>query len=72
MFGNTEKIEITMTDQGDGFDPGAVPDPRCAENLYRPEGRGLLLMRSYMDSVEFNECGNCVHMIRHKEESTRA
>ncbi len=62
-----EKIEIFMTDEGNGFDPDVVPDPRCGENLYKPEGRGLLLMRSYMDVVEFNERGNSVRMVRYKE-----
>jgi len=62
-----EKIEISMTDEGNGFDPDVVPDPRCGENLYKPEGRGLLLMRSYMDVVEFSERGNSVRMVRYKE-----
>jgi serine/threonine-protein kinase RsbW len=56
-----------VTDEGDGFDPGAVPDPRYGENLYKPEGRGLFLMRSYMDVVKFNERGNSVCMVKHKE-----
>ena len=62
-----DKVEISMTDQGDGFDPDAVPDPRVGENLYRPDGRGLLLIDSYMDVVEFNERGNRVYMVRYKE-----
>jgi len=61
------KIEISLTDKGDGFDPESVPDPRCGENLYKTEGRGLLLMRSYMDVVRFNERGNSVHMVRYKQ-----
>ena len=61
-----DKFEVSMTDEGEGFDPGAVPDPRCGENLYKPAGRGLLLMRSYMDVVEFNEHGNSVYMARYR------
>lgn len=64
---DVDKIEISMTDQGEGFDPEAVPDPRYGENLYKPEGRGLLLMRSYMDVIKFNEEGNSVYMARYKE-----
>jgi len=64
-----DKVEISMTDEGDGFDPEAVPDPRCGENLYKTDGRGLLLIRSYMDVVEFNKRGNSVHMVRYKEKS---
>ncbi len=63
----SDKVEISMTDQGDGFEPEAVADPRCGESLYKPEGRGLLLMNSYMDVVGFNERGNSVHMVRYKE-----
>lgn len=62
-----EKIEICITDQGEGFDPNRIPDPRSGENLYKPEGRGLLLIRSYMDVVEFNQRGNSVRMVRYKE-----
>jgi len=66
-----DKIEVTMIDEGEGFDPEDVPDPRYGENLYKTEGRGLLLMRSYMDVVEFNERGNRVSMVKYKEERHR-
>lgn len=62
-----DKVEIFMADLGDGFDPDSIPDPRRGENLYKTEGRGLLLMRSYMDVIEFNERGNSVRMVRYKE-----
>jgi len=62
-----DKIEISITDQGEGFEPGEVPDPRVGNNLYKPDGRGLLLMNSYMDMVKYNERGNCVYMVRYKE-----
>lgn len=62
-----DRVEISMSDEGKGFDPEGVPDPRLGENLYKIEGRGLLLMRSYMDEVRFNRRGNCVHMVRYKE-----
>jgi len=63
----SDKIEISMIDEGDGFDPDGVPDPRAGENLYKAEGRGLFLMRSYMDVVKYNESGNRVHMVRYRE-----
>jgi len=59
-------VTISMTDEGKGFDPDAVPDPRRPENLYKTDGRGLLLIRSYMDVVEFNQRGNRVSMIKYK------
>lgn len=61
-----EKVEIRMEDEGRGFNPDSIPDPRTGENLYRPEGRGLLLIHAYMHLVEYNEQGNRVRMIRYK------
>ena len=61
-----EKCDIAVTDQGSGFSPDSLPDPRDEENLYKPCGRGVLLMKSYMDVVEFNKPGNKVHMIKYK------
>lgn len=63
---DSEKVEIFVTDQGCGFDPETVPDPRCAENLYKTGGRGLFLIRSFMDAVDFNKRGNQLYMIRNK------
>ena len=56
------KVTIVIDDHGPGFDPDAVPDCTADENLERPCGRGLLLMRAYMTSVEFNDAGNVVTM----------
>ena len=60
------RFDVSITDQGDGFAPDNLPDPRSEENLYKPSGRGVLLMRSYMDEVEYNEKGNCVRMVKRK------
>jgi serine/threonine-protein kinase RsbW len=57
-----DRIHIEITDQGEGFDPDAVPDPTADENLEIPSGRGLMLMRCYMTSLGFNEKGNQVTM----------
>ena len=62
-----EKVEITITDEGKGFEPESVNDPRFGEGLYEPGGRGLLLMNSYMDIVKYSEHGNSVYMVRYKE-----
>ena len=63
----SEKVEITITDEGDGFEPESIDDPRFGKGLYEPGGRGLLLMNSYMDIVKYNEGGNSVYMVRYKE-----
>lgn len=64
---DAEKIEISITDEGDGFKPDSVADPRWGEGLLKPGGRGLLLINSYMDVVKYNERGNSVFMVRYKE-----
>lgn len=51
---------IQIEDEGQGFIRQDIPDPTLEENLKRPCGRGLLLMRSLMNNVEFNEIGNRV------------
>lgn len=53
-------VQIEIADEGAGFNPDDVPDPTAAENLEEPNGRGLILMRSFMSRVEFNETGNRV------------
>jgi serine/threonine-protein kinase RsbW len=64
---DNEKIEMSVKDEGQGFNPDVVADPRFGDNLFKPGGRGLLLMNSYMDVVKFNETGNSVYMVRYKE-----
>jgi serine/threonine-protein kinase RsbW len=57
-----ERFDIRITDQGAGFNPEDVPDPTVFENLERPCGRGLWLMRHYMTQVDFTGGGNSVEM----------
>lgn len=55
---------FTIRDEGPGFDPESLPDPCNPENLGKPSGRGLLLMRTFMDALVFNRMGNEVRMIK--------
>jgi anti-sigma regulatory factor (Ser/Thr protein kinase) len=55
-------ISYTIEDEGPGFDPSKLPDPTDPANLERPCGRGLLLMRTFMDEVRYNDKGNQVIM----------
>ncbi|MCK5565063.1 MAG: ATP-binding protein [Planctomycetes bacterium] len=61
-----DKFEITVSDEGEGFHPDVVPDPRSDENICKSSGRGLLLIRSYMDKVEYSEKGNAILMVKNK------
>lgn len=53
-FENTgESLVIRIADQGKGLDPASLPDPLAPENLLRGSGRGIFLIRSFMDEVHF-------------------
>ena len=60
----SDRFECSISDEGPGFDPGEVPDPTAPENLERPCGRGLMLMRHYMTEVTYNDRGNSVAMCK--------
>lgn len=53
-------VRIEVEDEGPGFSPEDVPDPTSDENLERPCGRGLMLMRQFMTRIEYNPKGNLV------------
>lgn len=60
VFYNVTAIDtvISVVDEGEGFDYSAVPDPLTPENRTRDHGRGLFLIRHYLDDVSFNAAGN--------------
>lgn len=62
-----DAIIIKVTDEGQGFDPTTIPDPTLPANLPRTGGRGIFLIRQLMDRVEFNESGNSITMVLHRE-----
>lgn len=57
-----EEAVFTIRDEGPGFDPSTLPDPSDPENLMRPHGRGLMLIRTFMDAVTFSDSGNEIRM----------
>lgn len=61
-----EKVEITVADEGAGFDPSSVPDCTSPDNLCKTRGRGIALMRGFMDVVEFRGKGNIVRLVKFK------
>ena len=60
-----QTTEIIVEDEGPGFNRADVPDPTAAENLLKCSGRGILLMETYMDRVEYSKDGRRVRMIKH-------
>lgn len=58
------EIRFRVRDEGSGFDPAQVPDPMDPDRLQRESGRGILLMRTFMDEVRFNPTGNEVVLVK--------
>jgi len=61
-----DEAVFVIRDEGPGFDPSTLPDPTDPVNLEKLSGRGVLLMRTFMDEVIFNEAGNQVTMIKRR------
>jgi CheY-like chemotaxis protein len=59
-----DRAEFVVADEGPGFDPATLPDPTDPSNLDTIGGRGLLLIRTFMDEVSFNAKGNQIVMVK--------
>ena len=59
-----EQVRIEIQDEGPGFSPSDVADPTDDENLDCPGGRGIMLMRAFMNVIEYNAVGNCVTLVK--------
>ncbi|WP_373650756.1 MULTISPECIES: response regulator [unclassified Schlesneria] len=59
-----DEVRFVITDEGPGFDLAAVPDPRDPQNFLKPSGRGLLLIRSFMDEAYHNTSGNSITLVK--------
>ncbi|MGA2416317.1 MAG: ATP-binding protein [Candidatus Sulfotelmatobacter sp.] len=63
----SDGLVITIRDQGKGIDLGGIPNPLAPENLLKTSGRGIFLMRSFMDEVEIrpSATGTEIKLIKH-------
>lgn len=61
-----EQVTVVIRDEGPGFDPSTLPDPTDPENLERAHGRGLLLIRTFMDQVSHNSRGNEITLTKRR------
>ena len=57
---------FSVRDEGGGFDPAVLPDPLDPDNVGQVSGRGLFLIRTFMDEVLFNEAGNEITMVKRR------
>lgn len=56
----TDLVRIEITDEGEGFDPQRLPNPTDPDRVVSPNGRGVMLMRTFMSRIEYSEMGNSV------------
>ncbi len=61
-----QRLHVVVQDEGEGFDPGDVPDPTDEDHIDQPGGRGLMLMRAYLDFVEYSDGGRRITMERER------
>lgn len=61
-----DEASWTIRDEGTGFNPATLPDPTQPEYIERPHGRGLMLMRTFMTDVAYNDKGNEVRMLKRR------
>jgi len=65
---NSEKLTVRIADEGEGFDVKDLPDPLAPENLFRSSGRGIFLIRTFMDECEIRRLepgGTEVTLVKH-------
>jgi len=65
---NTDSLIVRISDQGPGLNPDTVPDPLAPENILRGSGRGIFLIKAFMDEVHFRELhpGTELTLIKHR------
>ena len=64
------EARFVIRDDGPGFDSSTLPDPTDPQNLLKVSGRGVMLMRTFMDEVSFNEVGNEVTLVKRPSEDS--
>jgi serine/threonine-protein kinase RsbW len=62
-----DQMEVTIEDEGPGFQRSDVPDPTSPENLEKCSGRGILLIEHYMTSVDWANGGRRMHMVKRND-----
>jgi len=61
-----QRVVVRVRDEGPGFNPCVIPDPTSPDRISLPCGRGIMLMRAYLDDVSYNEQGNEVQLVKER------
>ena len=64
---NAQRVTVAVEDEGAGFKLEEVPDCTAEENLDKPSGRGIMLMRNFLSSIEYNDKGNRVTLVKERD-----
>ena len=67
---SADQIQFRIRDEGQGFDPASLNDPREPENILKTGGRGMLLIRTFMDEVVHNSAGNEITLVKRRSDET--
>lgn len=67
MLGSREQMSWRVHDEGPGFNVSRLPDPRSTDRIGLQSGRGVLMMRSFMDEVAYNARGNEVTLVKRRK-----
>ncbi len=62
-----DRFWLKVEDEGEGFVPSQVPDCTDDDSIHACGGRGVMLIKAYMTDVKYNECGNCVTMLKERK-----
>ncbi|MFT5300066.1 MAG: serine/threonine-protein kinase RsbW [Mariniblastus sp.] len=62
----SDRFYAKITDQGCGFDPTAIPDPTDDENVEKSSGRGVMLIKNFVDEIVYNDLGNSLELTKLK------
>lgn len=66
-----QRAVVVVRDEGEGFEPEEVPDPTQPDRLPVPNGRGIMLLRAYMDEIEYRDRGRELYMVKVRKEEAR-
>ena len=67
VFAGEQQFGVVIEDEGEGFGPEDVPDPKDPESILRERGRGIMLMDHYMDQVQYSRSGTRLCMVRRRQ-----
>ena len=60
-----DKLTVSVKDEGSGFEPNTIQDPLSPEGILNPSGKGMLLIKAFMNEIEYSESGTKIKMVKY-------